>query len=135
MAFTNAGPSQEVTINSVPVRGTLATVQTIAVSMTPAGTLTITCAEQTFSGLGTGILPGDVLLAVNPPSTTAGLAQAQFRVDTAVADKFYVAWVNPTAGTLTAPSGNYLLTVGRFMQTVSVTPGTFSTLPSVITSN
>jgi hypothetical protein len=83
----------------------------------------------------TGILPGDVIMAVNPPSTTAGVGVSQFRVDVAVVDKFYVAFVNPTAGSLTMPSGTYLVTVARYIQSVSTTPGTLSSLPASITAN
>jgi hypothetical protein len=109
--------------------------------MTPAATATITVAEQSFGLNGTaataatGILAGDVIMAINPPSTVAGVGISQFRVDTATNDKFYVSFVNPTAGSLTMASGTYLITVARFIPSVSVTPGTFSTLPSSITAN
>lgn len=137
MANVNPGPATTGTVNlQAPISGER-TIQTIAVSITPVATATITVAEQSFGANGvsfvtaaTGILPGDVLLAVNPPSTVAGVGISQFRVDTAVADKFYVAFVNPTAGSLTMPSGVYLLTVGRLSSSISATPGTLSSLPS-----
>lgn len=142
MPFTNAGPSAEVTINTVPVRSPLATIQTIAVSMTPLAVATITTAEQSFGSNGvsqataaTGILAGDVILGVSAPSLVAGVSVASFRADTAVNDKFYVTFVNPTAGSVTPVSGVYLVTVARFIQSASVTPGTFSTLPSSVTTN
>jgi hypothetical protein len=142
MPSTNPGPATEVTINTVPIRGTLATIQTIAVSMTPLSVATITVAEQSFGANGasqataaTGILPGDVILAVSPPAVGTAVGIASFRVDTAVADKFYVAWVNPTAGALVPSSGTYLITVARYIQSVSTTPGTLASLPSTVTLN
>jgi hypothetical protein len=137
--MANPGPATIVTVNTQPPYSTERTVQTIAVSMTPVAVATITVAEQSFGANGvsfvtaaTGILAGDVILAVNPPSTTAGVGISQFRVDTTVNDKFYVSWVNPTAGGLTPASGTYLITVARFNQSTSVTPGTFSSLPSTV---
>jgi hypothetical protein len=140
--MANPGPASIVTVNTQSLRGTEQFIQTIAVSITPVATATITVAEQSFGLNGvsfataaTGILAGDVILAINPPSTTAGVGISQFRVDTAVNDKFYVSFVNPTAGSLTMPSGSYLITVARYIPSVSTTPGTFSTLPSTVTAN
>jgi len=140
--MANPGPASIVTTNTEPPRSTFQTIQTIAVAITPVATATITVAEQSFGLNGasfataaTGILPGDVILAVNPPSTVAGVGISQFRVDTSVVDKFYVAFVNPTAGSLTMASGTYLITVARYIQSVSTTPGTFSSLPSTLTAN
>lgn len=140
--MANPGPATIQTVNTQPPRSTEQFVQTIAVTMTPAAVATITVAEQSFGANGvtfataaTGILPGDVILSISPPSTTAGVGISQFRVDTATADKFYVSFVNPTAGSLTPPSGVYLITVARFIQSVSTTPQTFSSLPSAITLN
>lgn len=138
MSTLNNFPAQTQTPNlQAPVSGER-TIQTIAVTMTPVAVATITVAEQSFGANGvsfvtaaTGILPGDVILAVNPPATVAGVGISQFRVDTSVTDKFYVAWVNPTAGSLTPTSGIYLVTVARFNTSVGTsTPGTFSGLPS-----
>lgn len=137
--MTNPGPATTSTVNTQPPYSTERTVQTIAVSMTPVSVATITVAEQSFGANGvsqataaTGILAGDVILAVNPPSTVAGVGISQFRVDTSVNDKFYVSFVNPTAGSLTPPSGTWLITVARFNQSTSVTPGTLSSLPSTV---
>jgi len=142
MPSTNPGPATEVTVNTQPPRSTAQFIQTISVAITPVAVSTITVAEQSFGLNGasfataaTGILPGDVILAVNPPSTVAGVGISQFRVDTAVADKFYVSFVNPTAGSLTPPSGQWLITVARYIQSVSTTPGTLSSLPSTVTLN
>lgn len=139
MPFTNVGPSTQATVNTQTPYSTGVTIQTIAVSLTPLIVATITTAEQSFglSGVSqvtaaTGIKAGDVILAINSPSLVAGVAIANFRVDTAVNDKFYITFVNPTAAGVTPVSGLYLLTVARFNASTSVTPGTFSTLPTTV---
>lgn len=140
--MANLGPASVQTVNTQSPRSAEMFVQTIAVSMTPLSVATITVAEQSFGSNGvsqvtaaTGILSGDVIMAINPPAVGTAVGIASFRVDVAVNDKFYVAWVNPTAGALVPSSGVYLITVARFIQSTSVTPGTFSSLPTTITLN
>ena len=137
--MANPGPATIVTVNTQSPYSTERTIQTIAVSMTPVAVATITTAEQSFGANGvsqataaTGILAGDVILAVNPPSMTAGVGISGFRVDTATNDKYYVQFVNPTAGSVTPPSGTWLITVARYSSSVSTTPGTLSSLPSTV---
>lgn len=137
--MANLGPANAVTVNTQIPYSTERTIQTIAVSMTPLSVATITVAEQSFGAAGvsqvtaaTGILAGDVIVAISPPAVGTAVGIASWRVDTAVNDKFYVAWVNPTAGALVPSSGTYLITVARFSQSVSVTPGTLSTLPATV---
>lgn len=139
MPFTNAGPSAQSTVNTQSPYSSSVTVQTIGVSMTPLSVATITVAEQSFGLNGvsqvtaaTGIKAGDVILAISPPSVGTAVGIASFRVDTATADKFYVAWVNPTAGALVPSAGVYLITVARFNQSTTVTPGTLSTVPTTV---
>lgn len=136
---TNPGPAVESTVNTQTPRGFVQFIQTIAVAITPVAVATVTVAEQSYGANGasfataaTGILAGDIILAVNPPSITAGTGIAGFRVDTATNDKFYIDWVNPTAGSLTPAAGTYLITVARLVQSVTTTPGTLSTLPNAI---
>jgi hypothetical protein len=136
---TNPGPAIENTINTQSPPSFYRLVQTIAVAITPVSVATITVAEQSYGANGasfataaTGILAGDIILSISPPSITAGVGIAGWRVDTATNDKFYVDWVNPTAGSLTPPSGTYLITVARLIQSITTTPGTFSTLPAAI---
>ena len=137
-----ANPNSVSTVNTQTPRGLVQFIQTIAVSITPVATATITVAEQSFGLNGvsfvtaaTGILAGDVILAISPPSTVAGVGISQWRVDTAVNDKFYISFVNPTAGSLTMPSGIYLITVARYVQSVTTTPGTLSSIPTALVSN
>ena len=123
MPFTNAGPSTQSTANTQTVYSDLIFVQTISVSLTPLSVATITTAEQSFGANGvsqvtaaTGIKAGDVILAINPPSLVAGVSIASFRVDLTTADKFYITFVNPTAGGVVPAAGQYLITVARFNQ-------------------
>jgi hypothetical protein len=139
--MANPGPATIGTTNTQPPRSTLQTIQTIAVSITPTQIATASSVEQsyglngaTYATAATGILAGDVILAINPPSTAASCSIGGFRVDTSTADKFYIDWVT-SASTITPPSGTYLITVARYISSVSTSPGTFSSLPSSITTN
>lgn len=123
MAYTNAGPSSTVTVNTQSPYSPEVTIQTIAVNLTPLSVATITTAEQSFGSSGvsqvtaaTGIKAGDVILGVSPPGMTTGVVVANGRVDPAVDDKFYLQFVNPTAGAVVPLTGLYLLTVARFNQ-------------------
>lgn len=123
MPSVNPGPSTTTTVNTQTPYSTELTIQTIAVTMTPVSVATITTAEQSFGANGvtqvtaaTGIMAGDVILGVSAPSHVAGVVAANWRVDPAVNDKFYVTFVNPTAGGVVPASGVYLITVGRFSQ-------------------
>lgn len=118
---TNPGPAGISTVNTQAPFSTLQFVQTIAVSMTPLTVATITTAEQSFGLNGvsqataaTGIRAGDVILAVSSPGLQAGVALCNYRVDAAVNDKFYITFVNPTAGGVIPLTGTYLITVARF---------------------
>lgn len=139
MGSTNLGPAIESTVNTESPRGFFQFIETISVAITPVALAASTATEQSFGLNGasfataaTGILPGDVILGVSAPSTTAGVVVGNARVDTAVADKFYITFGNCTAGTPTPPAGQYLLTVGRYIQSVSTTPGTLTSLPAAV---
>jgi len=115
MPTVNPGPSVTTTFNTQPPQSNLAKIETLAVNLgTIAQIATITATEITFSGLGTGILPGDVILSVSKPTAQAGLGIAGWRNDPAVADKFYITFVNPTAAGITpTASETYAITIGR----------------------
>lgn len=139
MPSVNPGPATTQTVNTQSPFSYERFIETISVLITPVAVATITVAEQSFGANGvsfvtaaTGILAGDVIIGVSPPSTVAGVGISQFRVDVAVNDKFYIAFVNPTAGSLTPPTGQWLITVARFNSSSSVTPGTLATLPSTL---
>jgi hypothetical protein len=139
MANVNPGPATTANPNTQAPVSYERLIQTISVAITPVAVAANTSAEQSFGLNGasfataaTGILAGDVILAVNPPSLTAGTGIVGFRCDTATNDKFYVEFGNFTAGSLTPPSGQWLITVARFSSSNTVTPGTLTSLPSSI---
>jgi hypothetical protein len=139
MPSVNPGPATTVNPNLQSPISFERFIETISVAITPVAVATITVAEQSFGANGasfvtaaTGILAGDVILAISPPSTVAGVGISQWRVDTAVNDKFYISFVNPTAGSLTPPSGQWLITVARFSTSNAPTPGTLASLPSTV---
>src|SRR6185437_4974072 len=128
---SNPGPAGISTVNTQSPYSTLQFVQTIAVSLTPLSVDTITTAEQSFGLNGasqvtaaTGIKAGDVIVGVSSPGIQAGVALANYRVDPTVNDKFYLTFVNPTAGGVVPLTGIYLITVARFNNSNA------STLPS-----
>lgn len=72
------------------------------INITPAAVSTITAPEQTFTCTGVDTLDA---VYVSPPGVTAGCALASARVT--AANTIGITWVNPTAGSLTPPAGNY----------------------------
>ena len=113
-----AAPNSTSTVNVTLPAGNLSLIETIKVNLgTIAGILTVTTTEITFSGLVSGIQVGDVILSVSKPTAQAGLGIVGWRVDSAAADKFYVTYVNPTAGTVTPTASEvYTITVARMTQ-------------------
>jgi hypothetical protein len=108
---SNPGPNistQPDTVQS-PV-GNLWKVGTFSIAITPAASAATSAAVQNFAATGIGLLTTDAVV-VNPPSATAGVAAASAWVS--AADQLSIQFVNPTAGALTAPAGNYLVTVFR----------------------
>lgn len=123
MPSVNPGPAMTTTVNTQSPYSTQMTIQTIAVTMTPAALAASTATEQsfglngvTFATAATGILPGDVIVGISAPSHVATVVIGNARVDPAVADKFYVTFGNCSATTPTPAPGVYLLTIGRYNQ-------------------
>jgi hypothetical protein len=115
----NPGPAASQTTNITEPLSNLLVIETLNVTMTPAAVATISTAEQSFGANGvtfvtaaTGLLPGDLILAAQPPGSPL-VAVSGMRVDAAVADKFYISFTNPTAGSLTPPAGVWQITVAR----------------------
>lgn len=130
MPSVNPGPASQSTVNTQSPYSAEVTLQTIAVNLTPLSVATITTAEQSFGANGvsqataaTGIKAGDVIVGVSPPGMQAGVAVCNGRVDASVDDKFYLQFVNPTAGGVVPTAGLYLITVARFNQSTKP-PGT-----------
>lgn len=134
MANVNQGPASTGTVNTQSPVSYAKLVETIAVNLgTITAVTTATTAEKTFAGLGTGIMPGDVIVGVSKPTTQAGLGIVGWRVDASTADTFYITYVNPTAGSLTPTASEvYLITVARYNSSNGPTPGTLTTLPSSV---
>lgn len=83
-------------------------IHTFEESLTPSSVATIVTVEQAF--VVTGILANDILLSVEPQvAINVGIAGERI---TAV-DEVTVAFVNPTAGSLTPTAGLYQFTVLR----------------------
>ena len=140
MPSVNPGPASQSTVNTQTPYSTEFTIQTIGVSLTPLSVATITTAEQSFGLNGvsqvtaaTGIKAGDVIVGVSSPGLQAGVALANWRVDLTVDDKFYLTFVNPTAGGVVPLTGIYLITVARFNQSTRPTGQTaLASLPSTV---
>jgi hypothetical protein len=140
MPSINPGPASQTTVNTQSPYSTQVTIQTIAVSLTPLSVATITTAEQSFGLNGvsqvtaaTGIKAGDVILAINSPGLQAGVSVSNFRVDLTVDDKFYITFVNPTAGGVVPLTGTYLITIARFnMSTRNPGVTALASLPSTV---
>lgn len=142
MPSVNPGPASQTTVNTQSPYSPQLTIQTIAVNLTPVSVATITTAEQSFGLNGvtqvtaaTGIKAGDVIVGVSPPGVTTGVVVTSARVDPAVDDKFYLQFVNPTAGGVVPLTGLYLLTVARYNQSTRP-PGstTYAFAPTSIQS-
>lgn len=116
MSSTNPGPATTTTTNLVAPMSNLYKLETISVALTPAAVAQGTTAEQTFSGLSSGIKAGDFIVGVSKPTTQAGLAVAGWRVDATTDDKFYLTFANiPNAGGNITPTAGetYAITVAR----------------------
>lgn len=80
----------------------------VTATITPASVATITAVEQTFTV--TGATTKDAVF-VTPPGHTVGVTIGACRVT--AANTVAVCWVNPTAGSLTPPAGDYKFTLVR----------------------
>lgn len=140
MPSVNPGPASQTTVNTQSPYSPEVTIQTIAVSCTPVSVATITTAEQSFGANGvtqataaTGLKAGDVIIGVSPPGMQTGVVVANGRVDPAVDDKFYLQFVNPTAGGVVPTAGLYLLTIARFNQSTRPSGSTsYSFVPTTV---
>lgn len=140
MTSVNLGPASTTTVNTQSPYSTEVTFQTISVALVPLSVATIVVAEQSFGLNGvsqvtaaTGIKAGDVITSVCPPALGTACTVCAARVDLTVDDKFYLQFVNPTAGALVPSAGQYLITVARFNQSVRP-PGVtaLASLPSTV---
>lgn len=75
----------------------------------PAAVATITTAEQDVTIVGVKV--GDIVIAVNKPSLTAGVGIVNARVK--AADTVSLTFVNPTAGSVDPASETYTFVIAR----------------------
>jgi hypothetical protein len=80
-----------------------------SVTINPASVASATSAEQTFTV--TGLAVGDVILAVNKPTATAGVGIVNMRVS--AADTLALTFMNSTAGAVDPASETYLIVAMR----------------------
>ena len=108
---SNPGPNYAQLPDTVQMpTGNIWKVGRFSITITPAAVATITAPVQTFAATGIGLLTTDTVL-VTPPSVTAGVTIGATYVS--AADTLAIQFVNPTAGSLTPPSGAYIITVFR----------------------
>jgi hypothetical protein len=139
MPSVNPGPASTATVNTQSPYSYEKFIQTISVAITPVAQSTAGSNEQSYGANGasyataaTGILPGDVIIGISPPSTAASCSIGGFRVDTSTVDKFYIDWVT-SASSITPPAGQYLITVARYSSSGGGgTPATLSSLPATL---
>lgn len=89
--------------------GNIFKMRAVQVTFDPASVATITTAEQDITVPGVKV--GDIVMAVNKPSLTAGLGIVNARVK--AANTVSLQFVNPTAGGVDAGSETYTLVIGR----------------------
>lgn len=98
--------------------GNIFKLRAIQIVFDPASVATITTAEQDITVPGVKV--GDIVVAVNKPSLTAGLGICNARVK--AANTISVQFVNPTAGAVDAASETYTIVIAR----PETTPPTFN---------
>jgi hypothetical protein len=108
---SNPGPNYAVLPDTVQMpTGNIWKVGIFSITITPAASGAATSTAQTFAATGIGLLPTDVVF-VTPPSQLTGISLGSAFVN--AADSLAIQFINPTAGSLTAPAGLYKVTVLR----------------------
>lgn len=93
---------------SIP-RGNILKLFAVQATWNPAAVATVTTAEQTLTV--TGVNVGDIVIAYNKPTNTAGAMPVNARVS--AADTIAVSFVNPTAGSVDPASETWTFVIGR----------------------
>ncbi len=122
MPNTNLGPA--ITSNPQP-QSSIGNITKSALlnlpSITPTALTASTTTQQSFAALGIGLIVGDQISAVTPPSYVAGITIVSAVVT--AADTLQITWGNFTAGTPTPPAGVYQVEVNRAQSLASVPAG------------
>lgn len=115
MSQTNPGPA--ITNNPVPCMsvGNVQKQATISTaSITPSSVAANTTAQQSFTAVGLGTLPGDFIEYVGSPGAfQAGLIVAAVSADPTTPDKLTITFGNLTASPITPNAGSYTFEVSR----------------------
>lgn len=91
-------------------RGNINKLFCVEVTYDPANiTGTATTTEQDITV--TGVMVGDIVVAVNKPSHNTGVTIGNMRVK--AADTISIQWVNPTAGAVNPGSETYSIIIAR----------------------
>jgi hypothetical protein len=108
---SNPGPnvSTQPDTTQSPI-GNVQKIGVFTISITPAAVAADSAPVQNFASTGIGLLTTDVVEVIEPSATT-GVALTTAWVS--AADQLSLQWVNPTAGSLTPPAGNYIVSVLR----------------------
>ena len=111
---SNPGPNASGLPDTVQAAtGNLWKVGRFAISITPAASAAATAAIQNFASTGIGLIPGDVVVVNYPVGATVVAGVTIGAAYVSATDQLSIQFVNPTAGSLTAPAGAYLVTVYR----------------------
>lgn len=109
---TNAGPNVSVLPDTIQYpTGNLWKVGRFAIALTPTAVAADTAPVQNYANTGIGLLTTDTVFVNYSGETPLNAAPASAYVS--AADQLSIQWVNPTAGSVTPPSGTYLVTVFR----------------------
>lgn len=96
-------------MSTVICRGNLLKLMAIQVTFDPASVASATSAEQDITI--NGVMVGDIVVAINKPSATAGVGIVNARVKSA--NTVSVTYVNATAGAVDPASEVYTFIIGR----------------------
>jgi len=115
--MTTSNPGPAITANPVPT-GSVGNIQKQAIlqtsSITPTSVAANTTAQQSFTGVGLGSQPGDVIEYVaSPGAFQAGLIVANVTADPTTNDKITITFGNLTASPITPNAGSYTFEVSR----------------------
>jgi hypothetical protein len=91
------------------LRGNLLKVFAVQVTFNPASVAAATSAEQSVTV--NGVLPSDIVMAVNKPSVTAGVGIVNARAS--AANTVTLTFMNATAGAIDPASEVYTFIIGR----------------------
>lgn len=122
MATSNPGPA--ITTNPQPqaAMGNIYKNAVIGASITPVSVAINTTAAQSFVITALGVLVGDQISCVSPP-TSAPLGQFVVGASVTAADTVAITFANITAGALVPPAGVYMFEVNRVQPNASFPTG------------